>query len=124
MKKNISTNDAPAAIGPYSQAVESGDMLFISGQIPLDPATSEVVSGDIESQARQVFANMDSILRAAGYTFADIVKTTVFLNDLNDFQKMNAVYSEFISHRPARSTIEVSRLPRNVKIEVEAVAMR
>ena len=124
MRKNISTPEAPAAIGPYSQAVESGDFLFISGQIPLYPETSEVVAGDIENQARQVFSNMDAILRAAGYSLSNIVKTTVFLIDLKDFQKMNAVYGEFLSHKPARSTVEVSALPRNVRIEIEAIAIK
>lgn len=124
MIRIITTTDAPAAIGPYSQAVESGSFLFLSGQIPLDPGTSEVVKGDIEAQTRQVLENMGNVLKAAGYGFGNVVKTTVFLKDMGDFQKMNTVYSDFMPHKPARSTIEVSRLPRNVLVEIEAIAVK
>lgn len=124
MIKTINTTDAPAAIGPYSQAVESGNLLFLSGQLPLDPGTSEVAQGDIEVQTKQILINMGHVLKAAGYDYRNVVKTTVFMKDLGDFQKMNAVYAGYLSHKPARSTVEVSRLPRNVLIEIEAVAVK
>jgi 2-iminobutanoate/2-iminopropanoate deaminase len=122
-KKVISTDTAPKAIGPYSQAIQSGNLLFISGQIPLNPVTGEI-SGDISGQTHQVLENLKSILLAAGATPADVLKTTVFLKNLDDFSAMNAVYGEyFAADAPARSTIEVSRIPRGVLVEIEAVAV-
>lgn len=124
MRKNIQTSDAPAAIGPYSQAVESGGILFISGQIPLDPGTSEPTGKDIATQTRQVLLNLQAIVKAAGYTLDNIVRTTVYLTDMNDFQEMNEVYASFIKGKPARSTVEVSGLPKKVRIEIDAIAMK
>jgi 2-iminobutanoate/2-iminopropanoate deaminase len=122
-KKVISTDTAPKAIGPYSQAIQSGNLLFISGQIPLNPVTGEI-SGDISGQTHQVLENLKSILLAAGATPADVLKTTVFLKNLDDFSAMNAVYGEyFAADAPARSTIEVSRIPRGALVEIEAVAV-
>ena len=111
MKKQIiSTPNAPAAIGPYSQAVKAGNLLFVSGQIPLDPATGTVVEGDVTVQAKQVFENVKAILTEAGATFEDVVKTTVFLKDMNDFAAMNAVYASYYTENcPARSAVEVGR---------------
>ncbi len=124
MKRIITTTDAPAAIGPYSQAVEANGTLYISGQIPLDPQTSELVSGDIKVQTEQVIRNINTILKAAGYEVSQIVKTTCYLENLNDFQKFNEVYATWIQHKPARATVEVRRLPRNVKVEIEAIAVK
>ena len=122
-KKIIFTDKAPKAIGPYSQAIQSGNLLFISGQIPFNPVTGEI-SDDISEQTRQVLENLKSILLAAGATPADVLKTTVFLKNLDDFSAMNAVYGEyFAADAPARSTIEVSRIPRGVLVEIEAVAV-
>jgi len=119
----ISTDKAPKAIGPYSQAVKAGPFLFASGQIPLRP-DGTLVEGGIEEQTRQVMANIQGILDAAGIGVANIVKTTVFIKDMNDFAKMNEVYASFFGdHKPARSTVEVARLPRDVKVEVEFVAV-
>lgn len=123
MKKQIETPKAPKAIGPFSQAIISNGFVFCSGQIPINPETGEVLSGTIEEQARQVLKNLGAILEAAGCTYDDVVKTLVFLQDMNDFSRMNAVYSEFFKPPfPARSTVQVARLPRDVKIEIEAVA--
>lgn len=123
MKRVIRTADAPAAIGPYSQAVEAGGWIFLSGQIPLDPRTGGIVKGDIRIQTRQVLENIKSILIAAGASMANVVKTTVFLKDMNDFAVMNEVYGQYFTvNPPARACVEVSRLPRDVLIEVEAVA--
>lgn len=120
----ISTKDAPAAIGPYSQAVAVGDLLFCSGQIPLTP-TGELAGDDIETQTRQVLANIKAMLAAAGSAPEQVIKTTVFLADMNDFAKMNALYGEvFSSNPPARSTVQVARLPRDVKVEIEVIALR
>jgi len=122
-KKVIFTDKAPKPIGPYSQAVQSGNLLFISGQVPLNPVTGEI-SGDISGQTRQVLENLKSILLAAGATPADVLKTTVFLKNLDDFNAMNAVYGEYFTvDAPARSTIEVSRIPRGALVEIEAVAV-
>ncbi|NDL66746.1 RidA family protein [Anaerotalea alkaliphila] len=121
-RKTIQTNKAPAAIGPYAQAVVVGDMLFASGQIPVDPATGAVPE-TIGEQTAQVFANIQAILAEAGLTLDNLVKTTVFLKDMNDFAAMNEVYASFFKERfPARSTVEVARLPKDVKVEIEAVA--
>jgi 2-iminobutanoate/2-iminopropanoate deaminase len=122
-KKVISTNLAPRAIGPYSQAVKSGNLLFVSGQIPLNPVTGEI-TGDIREQTRQALENLESILGAAGASLTDVMKTTVFLKNLDDFSSMNAVYQEyFLKDSPARSTIEVSRIPRGALVEIEAIAV-
>ncbi len=125
MKTIISTNNAPKAIGPYSQAVEANGMLFISGQIPIDPQTGQIVQGGIEAQTRQVLNNIKAILEAAGYGLNNVVKTTVYLKDLNDFAKMNQVYATFFdSQPPARAAFQVARLPLDVLIEIEAIAIK
>jgi len=122
-KKVIFSDEAPKAIGPYSQAIQSGNLLFVSGQIPINPATGEI-SGDISEQTRRVLENLKSILLAAGATPTDVLKTTVFLKNLDDFNAMNAVYGEyFASDAPARSSIEVSRIPRGALVEIEAIAV-
>jgi 2-iminobutanoate/2-iminopropanoate deaminase len=124
MKLEILTTDkAPAAIGPYSQAVKCGNLLFCSGQIPLDPDTGEVVDGDITIQAGQVMKNIGAMLTAAGIGFDDVVKTTIYLVDMNDFAAVNTVYgSRFPGHKPARSTVAVRSLPRGVLLEIEVIA--
>jgi 2-iminobutanoate/2-iminopropanoate deaminase len=120
----VSTSDAPAAIGPYSQAVIAGDLLFTAGQIPLDPATMKVVEGDVTVQAERVMKNLEAVLTAAGTTFAHIVKTTCFLADLNDFPAFNAVYGQYFGDdAPARSTVQVAKLPMGSLVEVECVAV-
>jgi 2-iminobutanoate/2-iminopropanoate deaminase len=112
MKEIISTSNAPSAIGPYSQAVKAGNLLFISGQVPLDPATGEVVEGDITVQTRRVLDNVKAILTEAGADFSNVVKTTVFLKDMNDFVPMNRVYAEYYPENcPARAAVQVARLP-------------
>ncbi|OZB36207.1 MAG: deaminase [Halothiobacillus sp. 14-56-357] len=119
--KQIQTSNAPAAIGPYSQAITVGTMLFTSGQIPLR-ADGTLVEGDIKVQTRQVFDNLRAVIEAAGGTLAQVVKTTVFLKDMQDFVSMNEVYeAEFGGHRPARSAVQVARLPRDVLVEIEAI---
>jgi len=119
----VQTPGAPEAIGPYAQAVSSGGWVFCSGQIPLDPHTMEVVGDEIETQTQQVFNNLQAVLKAAGITLQHVVKTTVFLADLNDFQAMNTVYERaFGDHKPARATVEVSKLPRGVRVEIECIA--
>lgn len=125
MNKMISTEKAPAAIGPYSQAVEAGNMIFVSGQLPMDPATMNFVSEDIQEQTKQCLANLLAILNAAGYAEKDVVKVTVFLKDMNDFAKMNEVYATFFTdHKPARAAVEVARLPKDAQVEIEAVAVK
>lgn len=120
----ISTERAPAAIGPYSQAIAAGGLVFVSGQLPLDPATGEMVEGDIAAMTRQIFRNIEAVLAAAGSSLDKIVKTTVFLADLADFQTMNGAYSEFFpASPPARSTVQVARLPRDARVEIEVVAL-
>lgn len=124
-KNIIDTRNAPAAIGPYSQAVWAGNLLFTSGQIPLDPATGQVVFGTVEDQARQSLKNLQAVLEAAGLTMADVVKSTVFIKDMNDFPRINEVYATFFPQPcPARSCVEVARLPKDVLVEIEAVARR
>lgn len=121
-RQAISTSLAPAAIGPYSQAVRCGNTVYLSGQIPLDPATGEVVAGDISAQATRVFENMRAVITAAGGSFDDVARVGIYLTDLGDFAAVNAVMaSYFTAPYPARSTIEVSALPRAVKVEVDAV---
>jgi 2-iminobutanoate/2-iminopropanoate deaminase len=123
MKEAILTQDAPAPIGPYSQAIKSGDFLFCSGQVPFDPKTGSVVAGDISAQAKQVMKNLEAVLSANGMKFQDVVKTTIFLKNMNDFAAVNAVYGEsFTQPFPARSTVEVARLPRDVLVEIELIA--
>jgi len=122
--EKILTADAPAPIGPYNQAIRAGGFVFCSGQIPLDPKTGELAAGDIGSQTRQALANVAAVLAAAGATFADVVKTTIFLVDMNDFATVNAVYGEHVGDvAPARSTVAVAALPRGARIEIEVVAL-
>jgi 2-iminobutanoate/2-iminopropanoate deaminase len=119
----VSTTDAPAAIGPYSQAIRAGELLFISGQIPLDPQTGQLVGGGIDSQTRRVLQNLSAILSAAGLSMASVVKTTVYLVDMADFAEMNAVYATFVqAPPPARATVQVARLPRDARVEIDLVA--
>lgn len=121
----IATKDAPAAIGPYSQAVAVGREVFTAGQIPLDPATMEVVRGDITAQTDRVLTNLAAVLRAAGSDLSRVVKTTVYLSDMADFPAMNDVYARhFGTHRPARSTVQAGALPKNVRVEIDAIAVR
>lgn len=123
MKKQINTQSAPAAIGPYSQGVIAGNLLFVSGQIPIDPATGNVVSESIESQTTQVFKNLLAIISEAGSTFDDVVKLTIYLTDLENFAAVNKTMESFFSKPfPARATIEVSRLPKDVGVEIDAIA--
>jgi 2-iminobutanoate/2-iminopropanoate deaminase len=123
--QKILTQKAPSPIGPYSQAIlVNGTFLYTAGQIPIDPATSALVGGDIKVQTRQVLRNLEEILRAGGASLRSVIKTTVFLKDMNDFAAMNEVYAEaFGTAAPARSAVEVARLPRDVKVEIEAVAL-
>jgi 2-iminobutanoate/2-iminopropanoate deaminase len=124
-KRIIATADAPAAIGPYSQAVKADNTLYISGQIPLDPETGNITGSDITEQTRQVMQNIMTILKAAGYEPGHVVKSTCLLADINDFQKMNEVYAEYyLQDPPARAVYEVSNLPKGVKIEIETIAVR
>ena len=124
MIERIHTNDAPQAIGPYSQAVKVGGFVFASGQIPLDPASMQIVDGDVRIQAARVLENLQAVLEAAGSSLEQVVKTTVFLADMNDFAAMNEVYATFFgATRPARSTVEVARLPREARIEIDVVAV-
>jgi len=119
----VSVPDAPKAIGPYAQAIRVGNLLFTAGQIPLDPATMKLVEGDIAAQTARVLSNLEAILRGAGATLADVVKTTVFLADMKDFAAMNDVYAaRFGAHRPARSTVQVAALPAGARIEIDLVA--
>lgn len=121
--RSVETAAAPAAIGPYSQAIIAGGFLFTAGQIPLDPATGELVVGDVEPQTHQVLANLAAVLKEAGAGWKDVVKTTVFLTDLADFPRFNDIYAATLGDaRPARSTVQVSALPRGVSVEVELVA--
>lgn len=121
----VQTEDAPAAIGPYSQAIVTGELVFTAGQIALDPASMEIVEGDVAAQTERVMKNLAAILGAAGSSLPRVVKTTVFLKDMGDFAAMNEVYGRhFGGHKPARSTVEVSRLPKDVLVEIEAVALR
>jgi 2-iminobutanoate/2-iminopropanoate deaminase len=125
MKREIITTDeAPAAVGPYSQAVQVADFVFTAGQIPLDPATGQLVEGGIEAQTRQALTNLSAVLKAAGTSLSNVVKTTVFLADIGEFQAMNGVYAEFFgSAPPARSAVQVAALPLGARIEIEAVAI-
>jgi 2-iminobutanoate/2-iminopropanoate deaminase len=122
-KQAVSSPNAPKAIGPYSQAVRAGHLLFVSGQIPLDPATGTIVEGDVAAQTRRVMDNLGAVLEAAGLSFADVVRTTVFLADMNDFATVNGVYGEYFAEPyPARATVQVARLPRDVRVEIDVIA--
>ena len=124
MREAISTAGAPKAIGPYSQAVRVGNMVFVSGQIPVDPATGAIVEGDIAAQTRRVMDNIGAILKAGGASFDHVVRTTVYLADMNDFAAMNAVYGEyFAAPAPARTTIQAARLPRDLRVEIDVIAV-
>jgi 2-iminobutanoate/2-iminopropanoate deaminase len=123
MRQAVSTPAAPAAIGPYSQAVRSGSLVFVSGQVPIDPATGAIVQGDIAAQTHQVFSNLRAILEAAGSSLDRVVRVGVFLADMNDFAAMNEVYAGyFTAPAPARATIEAARLPRDARIEIDVIA--
>lgn len=123
-RRIIHTEDAPKAIGPYSQAIRTGEFIFCAGQIPLDPATMKLVEGDITAQTRRALTNLANVLQAAGSSLSRVMKTTVFLADFNDFQAMNAVYAEFFPDQPpARSTIQAARLPAGALVEIEAIAV-
>ncbi|HZM60883.1 MAG TPA: RidA family protein [Vicinamibacterales bacterium] len=124
MRQVVTAPDAPKAMGAYSPAIKAGNLLFVSGQIPVDPSTGNLVGGDISAQADRVMQNLAALLRAAGVGFDHVVRTTVFLADMNDFAAMNEVYSRYIvDPPPARATVQVARLPRDVKIEVDAIAV-
>jgi 2-iminobutanoate/2-iminopropanoate deaminase len=123
VRQATSTPNAPAAIGPYSQAIKSGNLLFLSGQIPLDPATGNLVAGGIEEQTRQVFTNIGAILEAAGLSFDAVVSATVYVMDMNDFAKVNEIYATYFSSpAPARATVQVARLPKDARVEIQVVA--
>lgn len=123
MSEIISTDKAPAALGPYSQAIKLDSLLFCSGQIPINPATGAIEAVTIEEQTRQVISNLENVLKAAGLTLSNVVKTTVFIKDMNDFASLNSVYAEMFGEiKPARSCVEVARLPKDVKVEIEAIA--
>ena len=125
MKKIIRTDAAPAPIGPYNQAVEAGNMLFVSGQIAMDPATGQMVTINIIREANQVMLNIGAILKAAGLDFGNVVKTTIFLTDMNNFSHVNDVYGQFFQNDfPARETVQVSRLPKDVNVEISVIAVR
>lgn len=123
MKSAVTSAAAPKAIGPYSQAVRAGDLLFLSGQIPLDPSTGQMVDGDIAAATRRVMDNLAAVLASAGLSFANVVRTTIYLADLSDFAKVNEVYGSYLSEPfPARATVQVARLPRDARVEIDAVA--
>jgi 2-iminobutanoate/2-iminopropanoate deaminase len=124
MKTIVATNQAPQAIGPYSQGVKANGFLFLSGQVPLDPVTGQLVYGGVAMQTRQSLANLQAVLAKEGLTLTNVVKTTVFLQDMNDFAEMNKVYAEFFpAEPPVRSTVQVARLPKDASVEIEAVAV-
>ena len=124
MKQVISTEMAPGAIGPYSQAIKTGNMIFCSGQIPIDPSTGEFVSQDVSEQTEQVFKNLTAVLEAAGASLDDVVKTTVFLADMGEFAAMNDVYARhFVDNKPARATVQAAKLPRDARVEIECIAV-
>ena len=123
MNEVVSTENAPGAIGPYSQAIKANGMVFCSGQIPIDPATGQFVSDDVAEQTEQVFKNLEAVLKAAGVDLGRVVKTTVFLADMNDFTAMNDVYGRwFTENKPARATVQAARLPRDARVEIECIA--
>jgi 2-iminobutanoate/2-iminopropanoate deaminase len=123
MREIVSTEKAPGAIGPYSQAIKTGGMIYCSGQIPIDPATGEFVSSDIAEQTEQVLKNLSAVLEAGGTNLGNVVKTTVFLADMSDFAAMNEVYGRYFSdNKPARATVQAARLPRDARVEIECIA--
>lgn len=122
MNKQIQTENAPKAIGPYSQAIQSGSLLFVSGVMPIDPTTNTLVENTIEAQAKQVMKNIDGVLKAVGYTVDDVVKTTCFLSDINNFAAFNEVYGNYFTSKPARSCMAVKDLPKAALVEVEVIA--
>jgi 2-iminobutanoate/2-iminopropanoate deaminase len=123
VKQAISSAGAPKAIGPYSQAVRAGQLLFLSGQVALDPATGQMVEGGIAEQTRRVFENLSAVLAAGGRSFADVVRTTVFLADMNDFAAMNDIYGQYFKEPyPARATVQVARLPKDARVEIDLIA--
>ena len=123
-KEVVASKDAPAAVGPYSQAIRSGSMVFLAGQIPIDPKTGQTNLGTIEEQTAQVFENLKAVLAAAGMTLDNVVSTTVYVKDLNDFAKLNAVYGTYFKDKPpARATVQVQRLPKDVAVEISAIAV-
>lgn len=125
LKKAIHTNKAPQAIGPYSQAIDAGDFVFVSGQIPLDPETMEVVDGDIAKQTEQVMNNLDAILKEAGLSFKNVVKFTIYITNMEDFAVINEAYAKFLEEPyPARATVEVSKLPKGVGVEMDVIAKK
>lgn len=124
MRETVETKNAPSPIGPYSQAIRANGFLFVSGQIPIDPATGSIVQGGIEEQTRQVMKNLTAILESAGSGLAKVVKTSIFMTNLDDFARLNQVYGEFLAEfKPARATVQVARLPKEVLVEIEAVAL-
>ena len=124
MRRAVSSASAPKAIGPYSQAIQSGSLLFLSGQIPLDPATGQMVEGDIATQTHRVFKNLQAVLEAAGATLDHVVRTTVYVADMNDFATVNEVYGTYFSSpAPARATVQAARLPKDARVEIDAIAV-
>jgi 2-iminobutanoate/2-iminopropanoate deaminase len=124
MSESVSTDKAPGAIGPYSQAIKAGGLVFCSGQIPIDPATGEFVSNDVTEQTEQVLKNLSAVLEAAGTSLGGVVKTTVFLADMSDFAAMNEVYGKYFNQtKPARATVQAARLPRDARVEIECIAV-
>jgi 2-iminobutanoate/2-iminopropanoate deaminase len=124
MRQAVSTPAAPQAVGPYSQAIRAGSLLFVSGQIPIDPATGQVIAGDAAAQTRRVMENIGEILKAAGSSFYQVVRTTVYLADIAEFSAMNEIYGQYFSApAPARSTIQAARLPRDAKLEIDVIAV-
>jgi 2-iminobutanoate/2-iminopropanoate deaminase len=125
MPTAISSPKAPKAIGPYSPAIAAGNMLFVSGQVPIDPATGSMIDGDIAAQTRRVLENVGALLAAGGASFANVVRTTVFLADMNDFAVVNQVYGEyFVEPYPARATVQVARLPKDARVEIDVIAVK
>jgi 2-iminobutanoate/2-iminopropanoate deaminase len=126
MSKSVVYSDqAPEPIGPYSQAIQAGNMLFISGQIAIERSSGNIISSDIESETRQVMINLEKILKAAGFDFSNVVKSSIFLKDMNNFPKVNAIYGEYFkTNPPARETVEVSRLPKDVNVEISCIAVK
>lgn len=123
-KEIVSTENAPGAIGPYSQAVKTGNLVFCSGQIPIDPQTGDFVSADVGEQTEQVLRNLSAVLKAAGTSLDDVVKTTVFLADMNDFGAMNEIYTKYFDeNKPARATVQAARLPRDARVEIDCIAI-
>jgi len=123
VRQAVSTSAAPQAIGPYSQGIRAGSLLFVSGQVPIDPSTGNIIDGDVDAQTHRVLRNIGEILRAGGASFDNVVRTTVFLADMNDFAAMNAVYATYFSApAPARATVQVSRLPKDARVEIDVIA--